>query len=324
MHLVVTAVSAKRAFLIGWLFGLAHFTIGLNWLAKSFTFQSNMPALLGWLAVPLVAAGVANFSALATCGAWWIRRFSGKTGMSLPFVLAFSGCWIVAEWLRSWVFTGFPWNPLGVIALSEFAAPAIFIGSYGLSGAVLIGVGVLLLALKGQWRNAALLAVSIALFWTVSLVTLVGESVTAAINSKVAGKRRTNITVVQPNIGQEERNRFDYDAISFDRLAKYSRPRTYLEIRQSMPKLRPEPKDSAIDTAARDAVIAAATATAADDAPRLIFWPESATPWKLESGYPYRYYQFQPGGIGARRARCTGATAEPSRLADYRQRPAGI
>ena len=32
-----------------------------------------------------------------------------------------------------------------------------------------------------------------------------------------------------------------------------------------------------------------------NERPRLILWPEAAIPWRLEDGYPFRYYQFQPG-----------------------------
>ena len=55
----------------------------------------------------------------------------------VQFVLAFAGCWIIAEWLRSWVFTGFAWNPLGVIAIGDAAASSIEIRGARLPDAVL-------------------------------------------------------------------------------------------------------------------------------------------------------------------------------------------
>ncbi|HEX7930168.1 MAG TPA: apolipoprotein N-acyltransferase, partial [Sphingomicrobium sp.] len=45
--------SLKRALLVGWLFGLGQFVIGLNWIATAFTYQAAMPAWLGWIAVVL-------------------------------------------------------------------------------------------------------------------------------------------------------------------------------------------------------------------------------------------------------------------------------
>ena len=47
--------SIWRALLTGWAFGLGQFTVGLNWIATAFTFQSNMPPWLGWIAVVLLS-----------------------------------------------------------------------------------------------------------------------------------------------------------------------------------------------------------------------------------------------------------------------------
>ena len=44
--------------------------LGLNWIATSFTYQSNMPAWLGWVGVLLVALYLAIYPALATGLAW--------------------------------------------------------------------------------------------------------------------------------------------------------------------------------------------------------------------------------------------------------------
>jgi apolipoprotein N-acyltransferase len=63
-----------RALLVGWLFGLGQFVVGLNWIATAFTFQSNMPAWLGWVAVVLLSLYLAIFPALAAGLAWRIGR----------------------------------------------------------------------------------------------------------------------------------------------------------------------------------------------------------------------------------------------------------
>ena len=52
--LLRAAESGKAAVLLGWCFGFGHLTQANNWIATAFTFQSEMPVFLGWLAVPLV------------------------------------------------------------------------------------------------------------------------------------------------------------------------------------------------------------------------------------------------------------------------------
>ena len=63
--LIDRAPSLKRALLTGWLFGLGQFCIGLNWIATAFTYQSAMPAWLGWVAVVLLSLYLAVYPALA-------------------------------------------------------------------------------------------------------------------------------------------------------------------------------------------------------------------------------------------------------------------
>ena len=127
--------SWQRALLAGWLFGVAHFTVANNWIATAFTYQAEMPAVLGWAAVPLVSLYLALWPALATCAAWLMAR----RGSLIAFALAFAAMWIVAEWFRSWVFSGYAWGPLSMMLLGPWDRPGLamalpFVGSYALSG----------------------------------------------------------------------------------------------------------------------------------------------------------------------------------------------
>ena len=163
--LQVLGPSWKRALWLGWLFGLSHFTFGNSWIATAFTYQSNMPAVLGWFAVPLLSVYLAVYPALAAAGAAALAK--GRAGMG-PLVV-FAASWIVTEWLRSWVFTGFAWNPFAMVLLGPFDRPGLaalspWMGTYALSGlAVLLGGGLALLLAERRWwpslAVAALLAV---------------------------------------------------------------------------------------------------------------------------------------------------------------------
>ena len=259
MHFVTKAESGKRAFLLGWLFGVGHFAIGNNWIATAFTYQAAMPAWLGWVAVFLLALYLAVYPGLACWGAWRISKIAApaSAGAALPFILAFAGCWIIAEWLRSWVFTGFAWNPLGVVVIGDAAAASIFIGSYGLSGLVALSAGILLLLAHRKWRQAIVLTLPLAIFTATALFASARDSIDAVIRDKAFDKHNAQLTIVQPNISQIEKYNPGYDAINFSRLAQHSQPK--------------------------------------NEDPRLILWPEAAIPWRLEDGYPFRYYQFQPG-----------------------------
>ncbi|MCP5395480.1 MAG: apolipoprotein N-acyltransferase [Sphingomonadaceae bacterium] len=193
--LVHTAPGWREALMRGWLFGVAHFTLANNWIATAFTHQSEMPTALGWVAVPLLSLYLAVYPALAALGAWLLasKRGPGQAGLAL------AGSWIIAEWLRGWVFTGFAWDPLGLAFLGPFQTPGIarllpWTGSFALSGlVVLAATALLVLSLRRQWIGAgALLAVMAAAMHA------------PAIQPKREGTLR--FTLVQPDIRQEEIN----------------------------------------------------------------------------------------------------------------------
>ena len=184
--LVERAASWRRAALMGWLFGLAHFTFGDAWIATAFTYQAQMPPLLGWVAVPLLSLYLAVYPALAAAGA---KALAGR-GRPLALLFAFAGCWIVSEWLRGWVFTGFPWNPLGVVLLGPFDRPGLaalapWFGTYALSGlAVLVGGGLVLALRDRRWLAAG--AAALADFaWGVIVAT--AAAAVAAAGRRTAG-----------------------------------------------------------------------------------------------------------------------------------------
>ena len=210
--LIQRCETRRGAFLIGWLFGLGHFTFGNGWIATAFTHQANLPVALGWPAVVLIAAYLAIYPGLAAMGA---RVVSGGRG-GWPLALAFAGCLIVAEWLRSWVMTGYPWNPLGAVLLGPFDRPGLAIlapyaGTYALSGiAALLGAGVVLLLCARRWAGAIALAgmASAGMYWPAGA----GEEGTLAV------------TVVQPDLRQERLNNPQFYEANFARLARLSAP----------------------------------------------------------------------------------------------------
>lgn len=214
IELLARSESRKQALLLGWLFGVSHFTIGNNWIATAFTYQASMPAWLGWIAVVLLSLYLAVYPALATLGAWWLgRRNYGA------LVVGFAACWIVSEWLRSWVFTGFAWNPLGAVALGPFERPGLaavlpWLGTYALSGLVLLLAGAWLVAVKRQridWRAAVL------------LLGPVGLMLLPTLGKPDEGTQR--FTLVQPDIRQEILNDPATYEDQFIKLARLSAPR---------------------------------------------------------------------------------------------------
>lgn len=225
--LIETAPRLRSALARGWWFGLGQFTVGLNWIATAFTYQAAMPAWLGWVAVALLSLYLAIFPAMAAGLAWrWARH--DRTAL----VLVFAAAWIVTEWLRAGLFTGFAWNPVGVTMLSTgLAGTARWIGTYGLSGLAALLAGALFLAARpGTRRPAAAI-----------LLGVCGAGALAWALAPDPPARDVTLRVVQPNIGQQDKWNPAFDMENFVRHARLS-------------------------------------GDARADRPRLLLWPEAATP----------------------------------------------
>ena len=258
IELVSRASTWRRALLLGWLFGVSHFTVDNYWIATSFTHQANMPHWLGSIAVVLLSFYLAVFPALAALAAWLASRWTSRRAAGPGSGLAIAGAWIVTEWLRGWVFTGFAWNPLGIALLGGFetqglALSAKWIGTYGLSGLLVLIAAALRQALRMAWpastrRRAALLAGSIA--FAVPLTVLM----TAPASYLPSTEGSQPFTLVQPDFRQEILGDPRYFDANFRKLASLSRAN------------RPNDK-------------------------RVVLWPESGLPDYLRDGYPPWLYR---------------------------------
>ena len=186
--LIERAPTLWRALKLGWWFGLGHFTIGLNWIATAFYFQDAMPHWLGWIAVVLLSLYLAVYPAAAVGLAWrW-----GRPSL-IPLSLTFAAAWIVTEWLRATMFTGFAWNPLGV-TLVEMGTLSRWIGTYGLSGIVILTAGAVAGFGVGKWRQAMPLLLPI--------IATLGIAILAPASPPDKPER---LRIVQPNINQNEK-----------------------------------------------------------------------------------------------------------------------
>ena len=209
-ELLCRAPSLRRALAIGWAFGFAQFLIALNWIATAFTYQAAMPAWLGWIAVLLVALYLAIYPALAAGLAWRL----GRRGQ-VPLLLALAGAWALTEWLRGGMFTGFPWNPAGVVlADTPLLQIGALIGTYGLSMLVVLLGGVLWLEIHRKYLpGLAILGITF-LLWALPA--------SRVPDAELAIKP---VRIVQPNIGQQDKWRPGFSEEAARRLAVLSAPR---------------------------------------------------------------------------------------------------
>ena len=218
LALVARAPTIRRAALLGWLFGVGHFALGLNWIAGAFRFQDAMPVWFGWLAVVLLSLYLAVYPLVAAAVA---KALAPKGG--LPLALIFAGAWILTEYGRATLFTGFAWNPLGSIFVPTWIAGlSRLIGTYGLSGLAIVLAGAALLATENARARGPALA-----------VVLVGVLGGWALLANDPGQTGKIVRIVQHNTSQAERHDSSHDEKSMRALERLTgkpgaRPRLIL------------------------------------------------------------------------------------------------
>jgi apolipoprotein N-acyltransferase len=152
----------RAAALSGFAFGGALFAAGTWWIYTAVHEFGQAPA---WLAVLLLAALVAIKGSYYALLGWLVARPAGLAPAARLLLLVPAG-WTLLEWLRGWLFTGFPWLQLGSAhSDSVLAALAPLGGVHLLTLVNAITAGALVLALEPGWRQRAIAAVAAVLCW---------------------------------------------------------------------------------------------------------------------------------------------------------------
>ncbi|MEM9315855.1 MAG: apolipoprotein N-acyltransferase [Pseudomonadota bacterium] len=193
---LLAGCTPRQAIGRGWLFGFGLFASGASWVYVSIDVYGNASASL---AAFLTVAFCAALALLHALQAWVYARYV----RILPggMLLGFAALWVLFEWLRSWLLTGFPWLYLGYAHVDTWLAGwAPILGVYGLSFAVAFSASCLFLAWRSR-QTAALVSYSglLATLWGGGLLLKPIEWVAPASPEPVS------VGLYQPNIPLERK-----------------------------------------------------------------------------------------------------------------------
>jgi apolipoprotein N-acyltransferase len=159
IYLWSQAAGPRAAASIGFFYGLGLFLCGVSWIYVSLHDFGMMPmpvaaavTLLFCAFLALFPAAVGYACARANCSP------ALRWGMLVPAL------WMLAEWIRSWIFTGFPWLALGYSQVpdSPLSGYAPLLGIHGVTLAAAATAGLLVVLVlractmkaDGGWRMA--------------------------------------------------------------------------------------------------------------------------------------------------------------------------
>jgi apolipoprotein N-acyltransferase len=185
------AADRRRSFFTLFAFCYGYFVAGHYWIGISFFVDAAKFAVLLPLPVLGLPVVLAVFPASGAWLVWLIAR-----GNRLAYMLLMPFGWLVGEWLRGHVGTGFPWNLIGYVwgdwpAAMQLAA---FIGAQGLGLLTMLAASGLAVALSGGRHRIALVLPAL-------LVVAMGLA-TLRVPAGIAMQPDVNLRLVQPSIEQ--------------------------------------------------------------------------------------------------------------------------
>jgi apolipoprotein N-acyltransferase len=195
------AATAWDAAKLGFWFGLGFFAAGISWIYVALHDYGDMPL---WLALPATLLFAAFLALLPTLAGY----AQGRIGASSPIrlLVVMPAVWVLVEWLRGTLFTGFPWLTMGYAhSDSPLAGYAPLLGVYGVSLVVAVSAGLLAWLWQVRWSRAGKFA----------LLVLLSVWIAGALLRNVAWTHPQgqpfSVALVQGNIAQDLK--FNEDAL---------------------------------------------------------------------------------------------------------------
>lgn len=185
-------IPTRRVFWRGYLFGLGMFAVGVTWVSVSMYRFGGMGVVGSGLMTVLFVVILSLYPALVGL---LTRKITPAYAHPVSAAVIFASSWTLLEWIRGWLFTGFPWLNIGYSQMDwPLAGLAPYLGVYGISWAVAL-TAVLIPALfrKTSWNPA--LAV---LFVVWGLSWLAGQWSWTEVDGKPL-----KVSLVQGNITQD-------------------------------------------------------------------------------------------------------------------------
>ena len=118
----------RKWFGTAYVFGFSFYAVGFSWVSNALLIDGNKFAAF----IPAVFAATGLFFGLF----WAVPAALAAGGRNIyARALLFCAWFVFFEWVRSFIFTGFPWNLLGTALAFDARAiqGAAYIGTYGLS-----------------------------------------------------------------------------------------------------------------------------------------------------------------------------------------------
>lgn len=156
--------SPRSALFFGYIYGLGFFGFGVSWLHISINLFGGVNIVVAVFITFLLIAFLSLFPALT---GYLTRKLHSKHDHGLSILLGIPILWTLGEWIRSWIFTGFPWLNLGYSqAGSVLNGFAPISGVFGISLVVVFTSVAIVSVFSADKKRQLILCSLIVLVWS--------------------------------------------------------------------------------------------------------------------------------------------------------------
>jgi len=211
-----SAISSRRAFVRGWLFGLGMFGFGIYWVHISMNQFGGVGVPLSILLTVLFVMFYALFPAVT---GYIARRFAsrGEHQIAREYLLIIPAVWALFEWTKGWLFTGLPWLSVGYSQIdTPISGFAPVTGVYGVSYALVLSAGFITYWVMAGKKVTKIALPALVLLWLVpALLKQVQWSDTI--------DEPLQISMIQANIPQDKKWLYSQRQPTLDLYTRLSR-----------------------------------------------------------------------------------------------------
>ena len=202
--------SSRESFILGYLFGFAMFGVGVNWLHISINLFGGVNILGALLFTYIFIAYISLYPAL--CGYLAVRFFKHSRITALPAL------WLLTEWCRGWMLTGFPWLNIGSSHTdSVLAGFAPVFGDYGVTYFVCLSAMAITILLTGDTKRRIISGLFL-------ILIILSSSLLNNINWTDDLNKDIDIVLVQGAIPQEQKWRPEQRQKTYEIYSGLSKP----------------------------------------------------------------------------------------------------
>jgi apolipoprotein N-acyltransferase len=193
-YLWAKAGAPAAAWILGFSYGLGLYCVGIYWIYISLHDFGGMPWWFAGFCTFCLCAFMALFVGLV---GYFSKKLSSKN--QVFSLLSVPVLWGLSDWVRSWIFTGFPWLTMGYsqVPHSPLAGYMPIVGVYGVSV-----MTVFLAVLIAHWFNKPSLIFKRNSIAALVLVIVVGNVLKIVEWTTPVGKP-ISVALIQGNISQD-------------------------------------------------------------------------------------------------------------------------